>query len=475
MSEQRMLEDAQRAEHIRQVFRTWDEDGNGYISKAELRFVLIRLTPGFEHLSVEDIDLLMQDADRNGNGRIEYDEFVAWLSRPGAGISLTGGGTVELFDLEKVLRPLFQVYDRNGDGSITGSEFEECHNILQSALTLHPVGAKSATVPKEPEEILSPASVVFSTIDRDVDGRIAFHEFVRWQRIALEKSGLLNEDLVNLVPALARQLKRVFNFADSNENKPLTEIDEKVLMRVTENIANFTRDLLDKEELGHNTLRGRHHFTNRWSEPPIGLNVHRLKAMHLKTMPFPQWGVEKVDLLAFCVPEHQDPGAYGDQPNRRWFARLTQRATFKQGRTEFDEPHYYVYEKLSWIATDGSAMAFDESAELLPPELRVFCLLKAEANFGIQITWAGIQFALEHAIVLGILTEAQRQQYNAIVDTQLLKTLNESEETSEASSEIETLRRLHEHLVLSPRDVMAALTQAGIVRMSSVWADVLKS
>eukprot|EP00927_Polykrikos_kofoidii_P018478 TRINITY_DN18571_c0_g1_i1.p1 TRINITY_DN18571_c0_g1~~TRINITY_DN18571_c0_g1_i1.p1 ORF type:complete len:501 (-),score=110.24 TRINITY_DN18571_c0_g1_i1:47-1549(-) len=467
-------------EPIRQCFRKFDSDENGFISKAELRYVLMKLTPGGEHLTVNDIDQLMHEADRNKNGRIEYDEFVAWLHRPGAGVNVSDDGSMEVFDMAGLLRPLFQVYDKNGDGTISPSEFEECHNILQSALSLHPVGVPGSPCRRDPEDMAANADSTFGKVDRDVDRRISFEEFVAWQRAAVEKSGLVNSDLVDLVPALARQLKRIFNLAESNEKGELTDNDKKVLMRITENIANFSRDLWDKREegeAGHNTLKGKHHYTNRWSEPPVGLNVNRLKAQHLKHSPFPQWGVDKVDLMVFIVPEHQEPEAHGDQPHRRWYGRLLKRVWFKTGREEVDEPDYYAYdvENLTWNNDEDYSEAFDKASELLPPELRIFCLLKAEANFGIQMSREAVQVALDHAIVLDLLTEAQRNHCNRILDNQLLTMLRENEDMSGSEREAERLQRLREHVVLAPRNVMATLAEAGILRISSVWADVLKA
>jgi len=240
----------------------------------------------------------MMEADRNGDGRISYDEFVEWLMRPGASICARSDG-VELFDLKKTLRPLFNIYDRDGDGTIAPKEFEECHNILQAALRIHP--ARPGTAHSEdPEHLEDSAQELYGSIDTDNDQRITFEEFVRWQQDCMELSGLTNEDLEQLVPALARQLIRIFKMAESNEEGRLMRHDSNVLLHITKNVADFSRDIWNDEEDAHSSIRGRHHYTNRWSEPPVGLSITRLKGMHMKLVPLPNIGpdIKDTDLRA---------------------------------------------------------------------------------------------------------------------------------------------------------------------------------
>jgi len=56
----------------REAFDVFDMDGNGYIDKHELRFVMRRLG---ENLSDEDIKAMFKEADLNGDGLIDFEEF----------------------------------------------------------------------------------------------------------------------------------------------------------------------------------------------------------------------------------------------------------------------------------------------------------------------------------------------------------------------------------------------------------------
>lgn len=60
-------------EEIREAFLLFDNDGNGFISAAELRHVMTNLG---ETLTEEEVDELLHEADSNGDGQIDYDEFV---------------------------------------------------------------------------------------------------------------------------------------------------------------------------------------------------------------------------------------------------------------------------------------------------------------------------------------------------------------------------------------------------------------
>lgn len=60
-------------EEIKDAFREFDRDGNGVISRDELR---IAITTMGEKVDEREINALIQAADVNGDGNINYTEFV---------------------------------------------------------------------------------------------------------------------------------------------------------------------------------------------------------------------------------------------------------------------------------------------------------------------------------------------------------------------------------------------------------------
>jgi len=60
-------------EEIKEAFKVFDKDGNGFISAAELRHVMTNLG---EKLTDTEVDDLIKEADVDGDGQINYEEFV---------------------------------------------------------------------------------------------------------------------------------------------------------------------------------------------------------------------------------------------------------------------------------------------------------------------------------------------------------------------------------------------------------------
>ncbi|XP_065061093.1 neo-calmodulin-like [Rhopilema esculentum] len=56
-----------------EAFRVFDQDQNGFIERRELKNVMKSLG---NNLNDKDIDRMMKDADKNGDGRIDFQEFI---------------------------------------------------------------------------------------------------------------------------------------------------------------------------------------------------------------------------------------------------------------------------------------------------------------------------------------------------------------------------------------------------------------
>lgn len=145
---------AERTEELdlETVFSTFDSDGDGFISKGELVESLRRL--GLTATAGE-VTSMMEKADANGDGLIDFDEFkeisLSW------GLAGGGGGDGG----EEGLREAFAVFDGDGDGKITVEEL---------SLVLKSLGLKEGERSEACREMIK-------KVDMDGDGMINYEEF----------------------------------------------------------------------------------------------------------------------------------------------------------------------------------------------------------------------------------------------------------------------------------------------------------
>jgi len=69
----RKMKETDTEEELREAFKVFDKDGNGFISAAELRHVMTNLG---EKLTDEEVDAMIKEADTDGDGQVDYNEFV---------------------------------------------------------------------------------------------------------------------------------------------------------------------------------------------------------------------------------------------------------------------------------------------------------------------------------------------------------------------------------------------------------------
>jgi len=72
----RKMKDTDTEEELIEAFKVFDRDGNGFISAAELRHVMTNLG---EKLTDEEVDEMIREADVDGDGQINYEEFVKMM------------------------------------------------------------------------------------------------------------------------------------------------------------------------------------------------------------------------------------------------------------------------------------------------------------------------------------------------------------------------------------------------------------
>ena len=72
----RKMKDTDSEEELKEAFKVFDKDGNGFISASELRHVMTNLG---EKLTDEEVDEMIREADVDGDGQINYEEFVKMM------------------------------------------------------------------------------------------------------------------------------------------------------------------------------------------------------------------------------------------------------------------------------------------------------------------------------------------------------------------------------------------------------------
>jgi len=64
-------------DEIREAFKVFDSDGNGFINRQELRYVMLNLG---ENMEEEEIECLIDEIDQDGDGQINYEEFYLMMT-----------------------------------------------------------------------------------------------------------------------------------------------------------------------------------------------------------------------------------------------------------------------------------------------------------------------------------------------------------------------------------------------------------
>lgn len=114
---------------LEQLFGQFDVDGDGKISPAELRLVMMR-TIG-EELNFEEAEAVVRSADRDGDGLLDLEEFLGLVEVEGEE------------EKERELREAFGMYEMEGEGCITARslkrmlsrlgeswELEQCQGMI---------------------------------------------------------------------------------------------------------------------------------------------------------------------------------------------------------------------------------------------------------------------------------------------------------------------------------------------------------
>lgn len=98
----------EQLQDIRESFDLFDRDGDGHITPEE--FATILRSWGQTPTDKEVNDIIAQ-VDKNGNGMIEFDEYVQMMCN-----------SIKHFETEEDYVSAFKVFDEDNDGKITTNE-----------------------------------------------------------------------------------------------------------------------------------------------------------------------------------------------------------------------------------------------------------------------------------------------------------------------------------------------------------------
>jgi len=150
------ISDDMRYKVLHASFMRADRNNNGKLSRPELGIVLRRV---IHTLRSDDIGEILKVGDADGDGLLNYKEFVAML-RSSANEKLSKAFHSSLHNEADVVRATFRLWDKNGDGLVPNVH-------LQKALAkVHPDFKKTQI------------DALVKCMDCDNDGNVDYDEFV---------------------------------------------------------------------------------------------------------------------------------------------------------------------------------------------------------------------------------------------------------------------------------------------------------
>jgi calmodulin len=134
-------------DECKEVFDLFDKDRDGTINLKELGDVLRTLGANPTH---QELEMIFKETDIDNSGKLEFEEFMELFKNK---ISFPG--------LEEDLIEAFRLFDREGSGTVSVTEFKHVMTTLGDALS-----------DEEAEELLRKADI-------DEKGLINYDEFVK--------------------------------------------------------------------------------------------------------------------------------------------------------------------------------------------------------------------------------------------------------------------------------------------------------
>ncbi|KAF3961751.1 hypothetical protein CMV_013670 [Castanea mollissima] len=133
-------------DEVKKIFNKFDKNGDGKISRDELKDILHALG---SRTTADEVSRIMSEIDKDGDGFISLDEFAEFHK----------GGSSSSESSTKELRDAFDLYDLDKNGLISANELHEVLRRLGEKCTLNE------------------CSKMISSVDKDGDGHVNFEEF----------------------------------------------------------------------------------------------------------------------------------------------------------------------------------------------------------------------------------------------------------------------------------------------------------
>jgi len=140
-------------EELREAFRLFDKDNDGCITSKEIQTVMhgLRLES-----SDQEITDMINNVDVDGNGSVDFNEFLAMMARSNCRRVESPQRKTE----EEELRQAFRIFDIDGNGFVDGNELK---------ITMFNLGENLSD--KDIKQMLKLA-------DKNKDGKIDYEEFI---------------------------------------------------------------------------------------------------------------------------------------------------------------------------------------------------------------------------------------------------------------------------------------------------------
>eukprot|EP00931_Biecheleriopsis_adriatica_P081810 TRINITY_DN5514_c0_g1_i1.p1 TRINITY_DN5514_c0_g1~~TRINITY_DN5514_c0_g1_i1.p1 ORF type:complete len:520 (-),score=120.75 TRINITY_DN5514_c0_g1_i1:2-1561(-) len=498
-----------QAEIIKQQFREWDLDGNGSIDQDELKVIMY----GISHTLTEaDIEKLVNSVDTDGDGVISYEEFADWITNPKSSQTIARDGWLTNLDFKDLLSPVFQVFDKDGSGTISRSEFEECYGIMTSSLRLHPL-AKEDTWFKDAEDALQDA-------DKDDSGDVSFEEFVTWQIKLLQSSGVPTFHLDRLLSEVVESMRVIFDIDQREQQGMDVSNMHNELEGSVERLAEACRELYMPKKDAVLKARG-----SLRSGIILPCDLQVLAKTVEDTVSAKEWmeGMCERDMLLLLRKLAKDFGLMLKMPEQSQTSqsssmqRVPTGGRSRSGRTakRFATSPTRISQalgsivqcipskrdgQLTWIAQVKrvdimthsestlyfefvknqkleawelleDSTKFDTADKLLTDDLKLLAMLEVEALMAPKIRWPAMQAVLDRAASLSMIDEDDLDEFNTFMLDQVLQKLKNStdgKELLEMGKDLEPVAEAElERLSMRPLFVVAGLLELGVIRTAS--------